>query len=100
MAKYGTVQLPVISGFPSKVAVTGFAPLSVAGSNTGAPVMVATGELGSTVGAEVEEDVDSVPNDAGDCVEAPLPVTLELESPPGEHPTKPGAVSLTLEHSC
>ena len=83
IAKYGWLQLPVIKGLPSKDAVR-VAPVNVAGWETTLPETVEN----STV------DVAKVLA----CVE-PLRKTL-LARFDGAQPTKFGAVSLTLLHSC
>lgn len=96
-AKYGTVQLPVISGRPENVAVTGFAVVATAVSVTTLPVIV----LKLVLRADVDEVVVGALVDAGTCVDvAKLRLASTLDNPAGEHPTKSGAVSLTAAHSC
>lgn len=83
--KYGCVQLPVNKGRPSKVAVTRW-PLRVGGRPRALPEMVET----KTV------DVESVVGVLED-VAGRKRLLARLE---GAQPTKFGAVSLTLLHSC
>ena len=82
-AKYGWVQLPVNKGRPSNVAVT-FVPLSVAGSETTLPetVVKVTVDVANVEGAEE------------------LPRKTLLARFDGAQPTKFGADSFTLLHSC
>jgi hypothetical protein len=82
-AKYGWLQLPVSSGRPSKSAVTRV-PVGVATSSITLPVMV---EKLMVEVAKVEGAVE-------------LPRNILLARLEGAHPTKLGAVSLTLVHSC
>ena len=96
-AKYGTVQLPVISGLPANSAVSGFSLTAAATSVMASPVMTETPE--SVVDKELLPDVAG---DEGELLVACSALALKraLVSPAGEQPTKSGAVSLTASHSC
>lgn len=99
IAKLTLVQLPVRRGLlPLKVAVIVERVSNVAMGLTG-PVIVETKELElmpmsmETVElAMVDACVDTKPDPCE-------PRIIELVSPSGEHPTKEGAVSLTVAHS-
>lgn len=94
MAKYGTVQLPVINGLPSNVAVDCFPDVGAAVSGTTSPVMVESFGLGDEEDVGIGEAVDV---GAGGVR---LMLASALDNPAGEHPTKSGAVSFTAAHSC
>jgi len=93
MAKYGTVQLPVINGRPENAAVAGLAVVATAVSVTTSPVIV----LKLVLSAAMEDVVDEATEDVA---VAELMLARTLDNPAGEHPTKSGAVSLTASHSC
>lgn len=96
IAKKGTAQLPVRSGLPPKVAVTGFV---VEGGN----VCVTTSPLTVLKPGFTDEEV-AIEDDAelGNAVDIGVRLMLAraLLNPAGEHPTKSGAVWLTAAHSC
>lgn len=96
MAKKGTAQLPVKSGLPPKVAVTGFVVEGGSVCVTISPLIVLKPGL---TDEEVAVDDDT---ELGDIVGAVVRLMLAraLLNPAGEHPTKSGAVSLTAAHSC
>ena len=83
------MQLPVIKGCPSNVAVA-FGPLWVASSLSTLPDTTEINVLTDVDIVVVVEDVN--------VAVAPLPEAIE--SPDGEQPTKFGAVRLTAMHSC
>jgi hypothetical protein len=92
------VQLPVIRGAPAYVVIVSCFPVETAAvSEITSPDRVA--RLGLT-----EPDVEEVPGEDAVGAEAGgenvrLMLASALDSPAGEHPTKSGAVSLTLAHS-
>ena len=95
-AKYGTVQLPVSSGRPAYVAVGGFVVDIKAISVITLPVIVLNNGL-------TEEDVvvaEAAVEDPAVVIWLRLMLAKALDNSAGEHPTKSGAVSLTLAHSC
>lgn len=94
-SKYGTVQLPVISGFPSKVAVNVFSVVGTTDSGTTSPVIVDNPEF-----TDVEDSDDIAVEAVVGVTGVKVMLARALESPDGEHPTKSGAVSLTAAHSC
>ena len=78
MAKYGSVHDPVSKGCPLKVGVAGIELVYVYGAGTGSSVIVVADGLGEAV---------------------VVLVVVLLYVTPGAHPTKAGAVLLTLAHS-
>jgi hypothetical protein len=95
-AKYGTVQLPVISGRPANVAV-GVLDVDIGGiSVITLPVIVLNNGLTEDEVVVAEDAVD----DPAVVIWLRLMLARALDNPAGEHPTKSGAVSLTAAHSC